>query len=873
MKNKTKKCKFNFSLIILLLFSLIILLSLIHYKFISFFPIIKNKFNKYQNLLRIIEENPPENGEEVEGTDELEEEENDDESFNSDVNDICKKASKDIQNYFNNYDELALDLSSVSLMELDIYPDYIQALLDILSGDGKLTDNLFKYLSHAIAGAIFLILGIIAIFCWMCFGFFCCCNCCCCCCCKKPECKGKILFISLLFDFVIIFTCLYGLITSNTMFSSFEDVECTFMKFVSEIKIGENRNNETKWVGFTEILSLFTNLTNKVSELKSSSEEELIKVYNTHNEKKTAFKKSLEETYEELTDPDDPFSDIIFAPELCFYIIQENTINSLDVGALDILYDYGPVTNNEKFLYELNEKYDEITEKADIYLNSSYKSLTHIFEENSVDIFVDEIKKNVKVLRKSINKIKKAFVKYIIKYFDIVDSKGNYMVKICYIAVIGLAVLSGLSLFTMYSTAEECCYQKCCFGKGLTKTLSHFSWNLMSVVMILSFFICGVIFLISSVGKDLIEVISVILGQQNLFSRKPIVINSNSSNYFNVCIHGDGDLPEVLGIYSQEAALFEFDELNKIISDVNDAILDLETTESVISTFKNRIKETKNIKNVQIFDFNASIYMNLENMIETFNELISTEEYDMWTLDETCKDNKYIPVSCPEDINDIVRKDVSEEDVPKECLNFYDWKKGYEKRYKPPAVLVLDVTYNTVLKAAKYFVDAVNNITTHIKTSNTIKTLEEKINVVEKAYNESIEADLEALEIFNKTIYDMLSVFYKIGDESESLFSFLYCEFIGKNVLIIFKYLKKAFGGKVQAFGVTFVFASFAMFFSTFFTILEIVILNVSLYLQKRRREREEQLKIALEGEKIATFETTGTEKDRIMSRKSKKKY
>ena len=119
----------------------------------------------------------------------------------------------------------------------------------------------------------------------------------------------------------------------------------------------------------------------------------------------------------------------------------------------------------------------------------------------------------------------------------------------------------------------------------------------------------------------------------------------------------------------------------------------------------------------------------------------------------------------------------------------------------------------------------------------------------------------------------MLSVFYKIGDESESLFSFLYCEFIGKNVLIIFKYLKKAFGGKVQAFGVTFVFASFAMFFSTFFTILEIVILNVSLYLQKRRREREEQLKIALEGEKIATFETTGTEKDRIMSRKSNKKY
>ena len=164
-----------------------------------------------------------------------------------------------------------------------------------------------------------------------------------------------------------------------------------------------------------------------------------------------------------------------------------------------------------------------------------------------------------------------------------------------------------------------------------------------------------------------------------------------------------------------------------------------------------------------------------------------------------------------------------------------------------------------------------NNITEHIKNSNTIPDLEEKIGEVETAFNEAINSELDALEIFNSTIYDLFSIFDKYGDEDESLFSFLECNFMRDNILIVFKYLKKAFGGKVQAFGITFVFASFSMFFSIFFTILEIVILNVSLYLQKRRKEREEQLRISLGGERVTNYETTTSDKDsRIKLRKSK---
>ena len=217
------------------------------------------------------------------------------------------------------------------------------------------------------------------------------------------------------------------------MFTAFEDAECSFMKFISEISVGENRPKGIKWIGFKKIINKFDNIKTKVAQIKAQKETDLNNAYYTYIEQKDNFKNTLEETYQELLDQNDPYSPIIFPPELCFHIIQENTLNVLDVGAIDILYNYGPVTNDEKFLYKLNEKYDSMTEKANNYLDTAYQSFTHIFQEDSIDILVDEIQQNIKDLRSSINEIKDTFVNYIIDYSDIIDNKGNYMVKICYV--------------------------------------------------------------------------------------------------------------------------------------------------------------------------------------------------------------------------------------------------------------------------------------------------------------------------------------------------------------------------------------------------------------------------------------------------------
>ena len=124
-------------------------------------------------------------------------------------------------------------------------------------------------------------------------------------------------------------------------------------------------------------------------------------------------------------------------------------------------------------------------------------------------------------------------------------------------------------------------------------------------------------------------------------SRKPIIININSGSYLNVCLHGDGNLPEEFGLYSQDYALFEFDELNNIINIIGEAKSDLLQEETVINEFKDKIEDTKIYKGVEIFDLNESVWMNLEDMINNYNGLILNEVNDQWTLGDTCSDETY----------------------------------------------------------------------------------------------------------------------------------------------------------------------------------------------------------------------------------------
>ena len=837
------KKSFIYNLLLLSLISLIIIKIIIHTKLFN-----DNIRSNFHNSIK-------------EGIRKNEESENnlDNSIFDLNLKIICKKASSQLQKYYETYDASLMDVSGMSFDEIEYYPEYIESLFNIIEKKGNIQSNLLKYLNHAIPSLMFIILGIISIVAWLFFLFFCCCNCCCCCCCKKEECKCTFLFVPLLFDFIIIISCIAGIFSSGKMFTGLANVECSFMKFISEINNGEKKD-ELSWIGFEKILKMFDKIKNKIQEIKIITENDLNANYDLLNEKKSNFPKTISDTYTSLLDPMDPDSPLIFDEKYLIHIMREDTLDKLDVGVIDVLYQYGPMKTDEKFLYKLLEEYQMMTENADEYLKKAHESFNNILQDNSVNELIESSKEHIKEINTSINYIKNKIAKYIIDYSVPIESYGKYVVKIIYIVLLSLAGFSGFSIVMMYTTAEECWYGKCCCGKGFTKILSHISWNLMSLVMLCSFVICGVVFLLSYLGEDLVQAITIIFGQKNLYSKHQILIKGNVSNYFNVCFHGDGDLGFLLGLSNNESSTYQFDELNKIVNDITDIKEKVKKEDVVIKTFNEKLENRKKYIDVNIYDFNTTLYMNLDNLIYTFNNLIKNEEYDVWTLNETCPDENYLLIHCPA-IDTIERKPISEESeepISKECLNFKEWKEGFEKRYKYPIVLILDVTYTTVLKAAQYFVNVVNNITDYIDYGEALNILNEKFAISQEAYNDVIKAELDTLDLYNKTINDFISVFNELNNRDSSFFSFLNCKFIEKNALIIVKNLQDTFSANVKIIGVTMIFASFGMLFSIVFTILEIIILNTSLYLQKRRKEKEEQITFALGNQpKIMTFTET----------------
>ena len=149
----------------------------------------------------------------------------------------------------------------------------------------------------------------------------------------------------------------------------------------------------------------------------------------------------------------------------------------------------------------------------------------------------------------------------------------------------------------------------------------------------------------------------------------------------------------------------------------------------VIKAFKEKLENRKKYTNVNIYNFNTTTFMNLDNLIYTFNNLIKNDEFDVWTLNDTCPDEDYLLIHFPPIFDNIERKNVgeeTEEPILKECLNFKECKDGFEKRNQSPIVFILDVTYTTVLKAAGYFVNVVNNITDYIDEEEALLTLIEK---------------------------------------------------------------------------------------------------------------------------------------------------
>jgi hypothetical protein len=176
--------------------------------------------------------------------------------FASDTAEICQKGSKDLQNYYvtGNGTEIGIKEDPITS---ENNPEYINALINLVSGEDDSMDNLMDYIMHIIPVLIFLAIAILFLPGWLVCCICCCADCCCCCCCKKTYCKLPFYIISCAFYALSICICIYGLSQSNSVFVGLADTECSLLKFIGEVLDGESREAKPKWEGINGIVGLF----------------------------------------------------------------------------------------------------------------------------------------------------------------------------------------------------------------------------------------------------------------------------------------------------------------------------------------------------------------------------------------------------------------------------------------------------------------------------------------------------------------------------------------------------------------------------------------------------------------------------------------
>ena len=107
-------------------------------------------------------------------------------------------------------------------------------------------------------------------------------------------------------------------------------------------------------------------------------------------------------------------------------------------------------------------------------------------------------------------------------------------------------------------------------------------------------------------------------------------------------------------------------------------------------------------------------------------------------------------------------------------------------------------------------------------------------NALKTKYDRFLDEELKTLGIFNETINELTGIFDDYIGEGGKVFDFVNCKFIGNNIQIILKNLKKNLGGDFYTVGVCLFVAGCSMALAICFTILLVIIVNESVDKNKK---------------------------------------
>lgn len=152
----------------------------------------------------------------------------------------------------------------------------------------------------------------------------------------------------------------------------------------------------------------------------------------------------------------------------------------------------------------------------------------------------------------------------------LIDDYGKDGVKLCFGALALINIVLAVLMFLICMCSGKMCVN-CCCCRCMCKFLTHILWNVLAILMIVTFLIGSIIGLLGKIGGDVMSVLSYVVSLDNFNSEEPLLINKigSANQYLNCCMNGDGDIAGQLDI---SESIGSFDEIYVAQRKIDEAI-------------------------------------------------------------------------------------------------------------------------------------------------------------------------------------------------------------------------------------------------------------------------------------------------------------
>jgi len=337
--------------------------------------------------------------------------------------------------------------------------------------------------------------------------------------------------------------CTIQVAITDKIFVNLSTTSCAIFKLVTEAVSGQPEEMEKpKWEGIEGVNAILANMSDAVNEAKQKADSKFNSVKQNLDTLVENWPQQLENANNQAQMQKFDYEDS------CVEVIIIH--RDIFPGYLDY---YGPYNKESTTLKYANQQFMEVTKEAKESVDDAAQNMDKALT-GDVTTQLNDAQTKVDDLGKKFNDISEKFVDDFYQYEEKIEKYGKKYVKVVYSGIMGMcAILLALIILNWLLCK--------CLGCFL-RIFIHILWNIMYLLCFVTFILAFSFGILGIVGKDGSIIVHYLISKTNLESEKPLLIDdSDTINYINTCVNGNGELKETFNFGD---AMNSLDELYRI---------------------------------------------------------------------------------------------------------------------------------------------------------------------------------------------------------------------------------------------------------------------------------------------------------------------